>query len=97
MFKIDITFDAMVDMRSLRAHDRSRIFAGIERQLSYEPDMESRNRKRLRPNELADWELRIDPFRVFYSIDADEQIVMVLAVGRKDGNRLWLRGEEYEL
>ncbi len=97
MFTIDITEDAIEDMQVFRKYDRQRIFAGIEAQLSYQPNVETRNRKLLDSNELAEWELRLDPFRVFYNIDIVNQIVMVIAVGKKQGERLSIRGVEYKL
>jgi mRNA-degrading endonuclease RelE of RelBE toxin-antitoxin system len=69
----------------------------IESCLKYEPDRETRNNKRLRPNRLAEWELRVDRFRVFYDIDGEERAVKIEAVGHKRGNSLYLRGEEFEL
>ncbi|MCA1991360.1 MAG: hypothetical protein LDL41_04825 [Coleofasciculus sp. S288] len=38
-------------------------------QLRYEPTVETRNRKRTRPNSIAAWELRIAEFRVFYNVE----------------------------
>lgn len=73
----------------------------IEQQLKHQPDVETRNRKPLqRPaSNGADWELRCGPnnrFRVLYRI-ADIDEIYVLAIGRKDGNRLLIGGEEFEL
>lgn len=36
-------------------------------------------------------------FRVLYDIDRDGHAVRILAVGRKEGNRLLVGGEEVEL
>lgn len=63
--------------------------------MTHEPIRETRNRKQLRPNELAGWELRVDVFRVFY--DVSEDIVKVVAIGLKQGNELFIHGERYEL
>jgi len=41
----------------------------LEEQLSHEPNRETRNRKRLRPNQTAEWVIRVDRFRVFYDIE----------------------------
>ena len=68
MFRIEFTPEAIEDMRLFRKTDRKRIIDEIEKQLKHQPMEETRNRKRLRPNELAEWELRIDKFRVFYDI-----------------------------
>lgn len=74
----------------------------IERQLLFEPDRETRNRKPLRQPALlaAQWELRCGPgnrFRVFYEIDRAERAVHILAIGIKDRERLFIGGEEVEL
>ena len=82
---------------AFRKHERNHIVDGIQEQLSHQPDVETRNRKRLRVNELAEWELRLDPFRVFYTINHTIQLVSVIAVGRKVGNRLFIRGVGYTL
>ena len=78
--------------------DRRSILDQIKRQLQYEPFRETNNRKRLRPNPFAPWELRIGRFRVFYEVDAvDLDLVNILAVGIKKGNRLFVAGKEVKL
>ncbi len=80
----------------------SLIRATIEEQLRYEPETATRNRKPLeRPVALgARWELRLGPdnrFRVFYRVDAEQRQVRILAIAVKDGNRVFIAGEEVEL
>jgi mRNA-degrading endonuclease RelE of RelBE toxin-antitoxin system len=72
------------------------IIAAVETQLAREPLVETRNRKRLRPNPIAPWELRVRDMRVFYEVD-EPGVVTVLAIGTKRGNRLYIEGEEIEL
>jgi mRNA-degrading endonuclease RelE of RelBE toxin-antitoxin system len=72
------------------------IVAGVETQLAREPLVEARNRKRLRPNPIAPWELRVRGMRVFYEVD-EPGVVTVLAIGTKRGNTLDIEGEEIEL
>ena len=72
------------------------ILAAIERQLLHQPLVETRNRKRLRPNPIAPWELRVRNVRVFYEVD-QPGVVTVLAIGAKRGNRLIIGGEEIPL
>ena len=57
----------------------------------------TRNRKRLRPNDVAEWELRIGKYRVFYDVYEKARTVKVEGIGHKEGNRLFLHGEEYKL
>jgi mRNA-degrading endonuclease RelE of RelBE toxin-antitoxin system len=43
----------------------------------------------------APWELRIGDLRVFYEVAADEpDVVRILAVGREEGNRLFIAEQE---
>jgi len=74
----------------------------IENQLTYEPDVETRNRKLLvRATTFgARWELRFgrnNQFRIFYSVFADKSEVHILAVGIKIRDRLFIGGKESEL
>ena len=97
MFEIRFTPEAIEDIRSFRKRERKRIIEEIETQLKHQPNQETKNRKKLRPNQLAEWELRIDKFRVFYDVDEQEQAVKIEAVGHKEGNVLFIHGEEYKL
>src|SRR5262249_9202286 len=74
----------------------------IEEQLLFEPGVETRNRKPLRQPAAfaAEWEIRFGPdnrFRVLYDIDPEGRAVHILAVGEKEGNRLFVGGEEVQL
>lgn len=74
----------------------------IDEQLTYTPERATRNRKPLeRPAGFgATWELRCGPnnrFRVFYDVDASRLTVRILAIGIKEGHRLFIGGEEFEL
>src|SRR3989304_4755082 len=67
-------------------------------QLSFAPDVATRNRKMLvQPAPLgATWELRFGPnnrFRVFYEVESNAQVIKVLAIGIKERNKLRIAGE----
>jgi len=66
-------------------------------QRRYEPKVETRNRKKRRPNSISDWELRIGNYRVFYDVDETSQIVSIEAIGLKLNNIIRFRGREEEL
>ena len=68
-----------------------------EEQLTHQSNIETRNRKKLRPNRIAEWELQIGKYRVFYDVDIEANAVEVKMIGYKEGNRLFVRGEEYTL
>ena len=74
----------------------------IEGELQFEPDVETRNRKPLKRPVIfeAEWELRFGPdnkFRVFYDINIESHEVYILAIGVKEGNRLFIGGKEVKL
>ena len=96
-FDIVFTPEALEDLRLFRKGERTRIIEAIEEQLSHEPNRETRNRKRLRPNQTAEWVIRVDRFRVFYDIEESAHLVRVEAIGHKRGARLFIHGEEYHL
>ena len=96
-FFLDFTESAWGDLAFFRKYEQNIITEEIHIQLSYEPDRETRNRKPLEPNALADWELRIGDYRVFYDIDLAETTVKIKAIGYKEHNRLYIRGQEYSL
>lgn len=96
-YTINFTASALDDMAWFKKRARNIIFDGIEAQLGQEPNVETRNRKRLRPNQTSEWELRIDKYRVCYDVNAAEKSVAVKVVGLKQGNRVLVRGEEYKL
>ena len=97
-YRLRFAESAEQQLLGFNARDRRLMLDQIKRQLRYEPFIETRNRKRLRPNPLAPWELRIGRLRVFYELDAvDSDLVNVLAVGIKKGNRLFIAGKKMEL
>ena len=95
-YEIRFASSAKRHLQGFSVGERTVILAAIEAQLSHEPLVETRNRKRLRPNPLAPWELRVRSIRVFYDVD-QPGMVTVLAIGAKRGNRSYIAGEEMEL
>ena len=97
MFEIVLTQDAIEDLHMLRKRERQQILEEVENQLKYQPVDVTRNRKKLRPNRMAEWELRMGRFRVFYDVDEIALQVKIEAVGYKKGNKLLIHGQEYQL
>jgi mRNA-degrading endonuclease RelE of RelBE toxin-antitoxin system len=96
-FQILFTQRASDELRSIRKNEQRKIIEAIKTQLLHEPLSVTRNRKILRPSDLAEWELRIGVFRVFYDVDEVEQIVSVRALGHKQGSQLLINGKEFDL
>ena len=97
MFRIELTPEAVDDLRILRKFDQQQIITAIESQLADQATQQTRNRKRLRPNQLAEWELCVGDFCVFYDVDPEAAVVRIEAVGYKRGSNLFVHGQEYEL
>jgi len=95
--KVSFTRTAYTQLQAIRRYDRNAILDAVREQLAYAPTTETRNRKPLRENPLADWELRVGAHRVFYEVDTNDNSVRVIAVGVKDGNRLIIGGQEVVL
>ena len=96
-YKIDFNEDAKSDFDWYDVYERKMILSGIKEQLLYEPLTETKNRKMLRENPLAPWELRIGKYRVFYHVDNDSKIVIIISIGHKEHNVLFIQGQEVEL
>ncbi len=61
----------------------------VDRQLLNQAEVETRNRKPMRPNPVAPWELRIGDLREYYEVkDKPEPTVTVLAVGVKERDQV---------
>ncbi|CBN54354.1 MULTISPECIES: type II toxin-antitoxin system RelE family toxin [Kamptonema] len=96
-FTIEITEEAIEDMECLDKAACVTIIDAIERQLVNQPLLETRNRKPLRPDSQFGWELRIGKYRVFYDVNEGTVTVSVVAVGYKEHNQLYIRGQEVNL
>ncbi len=102
LFEIVFSDAALAHLATIERRDHTLLFDMIEQQLAFEPMLRTRNRKPLRiPNAVnAAWELRCgmnNRYRVFYAVNPTDHLVVILALGRKQGNRLFIGKEEMEL
>ncbi len=99
-YTLEIEPQAFAHIRAFDRKHHGLIFDALERQLAFDAEVETTNRKRLyKPVLDATWELRLGPgnrFRAFYDINAESRTVRVIAVGEKYRERLWIAGEEYQ-
>ncbi len=85
-------------LRALTARQRAIVFDVVDKQLAHQPGVETRNRKPMRPNPMAPWELRVGDLRVYYDVvEEPDKVVTVVAVGVKDRSRVLIGGKEIEL
>ena len=97
-YKIEYSPEAEDHLRALTARQRAIVLDTVDRQLMREPLVETKNRKPMRPNPLASWELRIGKLRVYYDIEEEsEKVVYIIAIGVKERNRVCIGGEEVDL
>ena len=97
-YRIEYSPDAEEHLRVLTAAQQRIVLDAVDRQLVHEPTVETRNRKPMRPNPLAPWELRIGNLRVYYDVEVEpELVVYVRAVGVKRRNLVRIGKEVIEL
>lgn len=97
-YKIEFADSVKAHLRVLTAGQRASVLSAIAAQLAQEPLTETRNRKPLRPNPIAPWELRVGRLRVFYDVaEVVRPTVQVLAVGVKERSVLRIGGQEVRL
>jgi mRNA-degrading endonuclease RelE of RelBE toxin-antitoxin system len=92
-FRISFKPSADDDLNHFSVSDQRIIIAAISEFLSSDAEIESRRRKRLKDNAVAPWELGVGDHRVFYDID-ESASVMILAIGVKEHNELFIRGKK---
>jgi mRNA-degrading endonuclease RelE of RelBE toxin-antitoxin system len=98
--EIVLSPEAIDHISAFTARQRRIILDEIEVQLSHEPTRVTQQRKPMRPNPLASWELRIGQFRVYYQVEQeqpDQSTVYVIAVGIKNRDRITIGGKEITL
>jgi mRNA-degrading endonuclease RelE of RelBE toxin-antitoxin system len=96
-YRIEYSPEAEEHLRVLTARQRATVLDSVDEQLMYEPMVETKNRKPMRPNPLAPWELRIGKLRVYYDVEEPAPVVNIRAVGIKDRHRVRIGKEVIEL
>ncbi len=93
-FRIIITDRADRQLESLTARDRNTVRTAVTERLRHQPTTASRAIKQLRPNPVADYELRVGDLRVLYDINGADVVVKI--VGRKVGNESVVEGKVFD-
>ena len=97
-YHIEYSPDAEDHLRVLTARQQAIVLDTVDEQLAYQPTVETRDRKPMRPNPLAPWELRIGNLRVYYDVEEEpEPVVYIRAIGVKERNRIRIGREVIEL
>lgn len=88
-----MTADAESQLRAFSVREQRILEAAILARLLHQPMTPTRAIKKLRPNPFAQFELRVGDLRVLYKVEETE--VVLILVGRKKGNKLIVKGEEF--
>ena len=97
-YGIEYSPDAEDHLRALTARQQAIVLDTVVRQLAEQPVVETRNRKPMRPNPLAPWELRIGDLRVYYDVQEEPTpMVLIRAVGVKERDRVRIGRQVIEL
>ena len=94
-FRITITQEAEQQLQSLSVREQRIIEAAVTTRLRDQPTLPTQAIKRLRPNPLAEFELRVGMLRVLYNVDVANAEVILLLAGRKKGNALIVKGDVF--
>jgi mRNA-degrading endonuclease RelE of RelBE toxin-antitoxin system len=93
-YAIEYTEAAERHLQALTARQRAIVLDAVEEQLAHQPTVETRNRKRMRANPLAGWELRVGELRVYFDVEeGPDAVVTVRGIGIKERDQVWLAGE----
>ncbi|MDY7012854.1 MAG: hypothetical protein SVX43_04500 [Cyanobacteriota bacterium] len=97
-YQIVLSEPAEAHLQDFTARNQRIVVEAIVEQLSYQPTVATKNRKLMRTNPLATWELRIGKLRVYYDVEEQpEPLVRILAIGIKERNQVWIGNKRVNL
>ena len=97
-YHIEYPAEVVEQLRCLAKNQQVTVLDTVEQQLSHQPTVETRNRKPMRKNPLAPWELRIGNLRVYYDVEEEPvPTVFIRAIGIKEHNIVRIGGKVIEL
>ncbi|MBI4583615.1 MAG: hypothetical protein HY717_06305 [Planctomycetes bacterium] len=95
-WKVTIKDSAIEDLAWFGKKEGRLLLRETEKLLSADPTIISRKMKTLRPNKVADRELRLfGKYRILFNLYPKIMEVDIVLVGEKIGSSLFVRGEEY--
>ncbi len=93
-YTIEYTARALSNLKLLSARDRRIVMDAVDLQLHQRPMIPTRNRKPMRENPLAQWELRVGDFRIYFVLEEQPHSkALVTAVGIKERDIVRIGGE----
>jgi mRNA-degrading endonuclease RelE of RelBE toxin-antitoxin system len=84
------------DLRALGRKEGRAILKAVVARRAADPVSETRNLKTLRPNPVAQRELRLEGrYRIPFNVDAAERVVTIVLAGEKRGESLVVQGRRF--
>jgi mRNA-degrading endonuclease RelE of RelBE toxin-antitoxin system len=97
-YNIEYAPEVEAHLAALTKREARTVLDTVPRQLGHQPTLVTRNRKPLEANPIAPWELRIGDLRVYFeAVEEPARIVRIVAVGRKERERVLIGGLEVKL
>ena len=88
-YRIEYSPEVEDHLQVLSKRQQVTVLNTVDKKLKSQPAVETRNRKPMRPNPIAPWELRIGNLRVYYDVEEKaEPVVYIRAVGMKERNQV---------
>lgn len=88
-YEIILAAEAVADLKSLDAYERTRVRDLVQKHLRHTPTKISKSRiKKLKGLRHPQYRLRVDDIRIFY--DVDGAVVQILAIIAKSRAAQWL-------
>jgi mRNA-degrading endonuclease RelE of RelBE toxin-antitoxin system len=98
IYRIEYAPEVEGHLDVLTKREASTVLDAVPRYLGNQPTLATRNRKPLQANPIAPWELRIGDLRVYFEVlEEGERLVRIVAVGRKERERVLIGGVEVKL
>lgn len=93
---VTIKKSVIEDLRWFGRKDGRILLQTAEEHLAVDPLAETQNMKTLRPNPVAERELRLfGKYRVLFNVNKDDELVTIILVGEKRGESLIVQGKEF--
>ncbi len=94
-FEIRVTDEAERLWNQFSAREQRMLKDAVLARLREQPATPTKAVKRLRPNPVAEYELRVGDLGILYDVDMGSRQVILLIVGRKVGETLVVDGEVF--
>jgi mRNA-degrading endonuclease RelE of RelBE toxin-antitoxin system len=95
-WSVELKQSVLDDFRWFGKRDGRQVLKEAIQRLAADPLLETCQVKTLRPNSVAERELRLfGKYRVLFNIDQQTRVVTIVLVGEKRGDRLIVQGEEF--